>query len=391
VTINDLDLFVQPGAGVVSRWGAIALVVSDDEGSPEASELIDIVKDLGDHEAPGRLAAHRVARAVTAMELDRIPTFGLVADADRGVAVMLHGPMRIAADGPDGDVALSGVDRPTWVDDYLVAEIDHIDIVPEGETPAEDPASTMDLSAGTVPGGAALFRRRGDDRVDDDEAVAEPAEPTPTPVTDIGAAGDSSASAEPVPDFEVVDLSAPPPSPPEPLPTGPEAMPAEASVSDGGVLVLGKLCKNDHFNHPEAANCVICGVAFHETVRLQRGPRLPLGLLVFDDGATFTVDATYVIGRQPEQDPAVTLGEARALARQDPDKTMSRVHAELSLDEWEVRIADRRSTNGTLYQRGDAHWLPVQPDRPVTLRSGDRVRMGGHSFVFESHHKGAHL
>ena len=44
-----------------------------------------------------------------------------------------------------------------------------------------------------------------------------------------------------------------------------------------------------------------------------RNGRPPLGLLVFDDGSTYTVDAEYLIGRMPEADPRVA-GRRAALA-----------------------------------------------------------------------------
>ena len=53
---------------------------------------------------------------------------------------------------------------------------------------------------------------------------------------------------------------------------------------------------------------------------LVRGPRPPLGLLVFDDGATYTVDADYLVGRMPDGDERVRSGELRAIARRGPHR-----------------------------------------------------------------------
>ena len=43
------------------------------------------------------------------------------------------------------------------------------------------------------------------------------------------------------------------------------------------------------------------------------GVRPPLGLLVFDNGATVSMEADYLLGREPETDPRVQSGELRPL------------------------------------------------------------------------------
>ena len=51
---------------------------------------------------------------------------------------------------------------------------------------------------------------------------------------------------------------------------------------------------------------MLCGIRMNErTGELVFGPRPPLGLLVFDDGATYTVDAEYLVGRMPDVDERV--------------------------------------------------------------------------------------
>ena len=59
------------------------------------------------------------------------------------------------------------------------------------------------------------------------------------------------------------------------------------------------------------------------------GQRPLLGLLVFDDGSTYTVDAEYLLGRMPEADPRVAAGALRSLALEDTSGAVSRVHAQI--------------------------------------------------------------
>ena len=62
------------------------------------------------------------------------------------------------------------------------------------------------------------------------------------------------------------------------------------------------------------------------------------------DGAAFTIDGNYILGREPEFDPAVVSGDARPLTLSDPENGVSRVHAELRLEGWRVLLADRGSS-----------------------------------------------
>ena len=120
------------------------------------------------------------------------------------------------------------------------------------------------------------------------------------------------------------------------------------------------------------------------------GRRPPLGLLVFDDGVTFTVDAGYVLGREPESDERVRTGVLRPLMVIDTRGAVSRRHAELSLDGWNVLLSDIGSANGTYVSaRGSDAWSALVPNQPIALLSGTRIRMGGRTMVFESPHGGA--
>jgi pSer/pThr/pTyr-binding forkhead associated (FHA) protein len=118
---------------------------------------------------------------------------------------------------------------------------------------------------------------------------------------------------------------------------------------------------------------------------LPAGPRPPLGLLVFDDGATCTVDAGYVVGRAPEVDPRVHAEELRGLVVEDRGGTVSRVHAEVRIRDGDVLLVDLGSRNGTFVVRpGDVVWERAPARAPLRLEPGTRVRLGHQrSFVFE--------
>jgi hypothetical protein len=161
-----------------------------------------------------------------------------------------------------------------------------------------------------------------------------------------------------------------------------ESVPAgEAGVP----MAAGFRCARDHLNDPRNHVCVVCGIRMNErTGVVEIGPRPPLGILVFDDGSTYTLDADYLLGRMPESDPRVVGGELRPLLVEDPQAQLSRGHLVIRLDGWDVTAIDE-STNGTLVAHAtDRAWSRLTPRTPLRLLPGTRVRVGGRSFVFES-------
>jgi len=115
------------------------------------------------------------------------------------------------------------------------------------------------------------------------------------------------------------------------------------------------------------------------------GLRPPLGLLVFDDGSTYTVDAEYLVGRMPEGDERVVSGSLRPIAIEDKSGAVSRVHIEVRLAGWDVMLVDSGSRNGTfLALPGEEEWTALPPRESRRLVPGTRVRLGGRTFVFES-------
>jgi pSer/pThr/pTyr-binding forkhead associated (FHA) protein len=110
-------------------------------------------------------------------------------------------------------------------------------------------------------------------------------------------------------------------------------------------------------------------------------------VLIFDDGAAFSVDNDYVLGREPQFDPDVADGRARPLTLMDATASISRVHALLRLDGWRTVLEDRGSANGTYLAPSSSsdEWHQVKPGESAALVPGQRIRLGGRTAVFESH------
>lgn len=152
------------------------------------------------------------------------------------------------------------------------------------------------------------------------------------------------------------------------------------------VLVQGVICSRGHFNDPRSRFCSSCGISMVQNTQvLTRGPRPPLGVMVFEDGATFSLSSDYVVGRQPDVSELVQEGLALPLPVDDPERSISRAHAELRLVEWDVHLVNLSATNGSfVWDEIQQQWVPIPAGQSVVLTPGLRVALGRRSAVFES-------
>ena len=196
------------------------------------------------------------------------------------------------------------------------------------------------------------------------------------------------------PDFISMSLAAPEPGAEvpqrDPLPLGAE--PPEAKdlglVEIPSPIVEGVYCKNGHFNDPEARQCAVCGISIGQlTKKRQQGKRPSLGVLVLSDGSVCQLDADYVIGREPTLDSAVAEGRARPLRLVDASGVVSRIHARVELDGWQVFISDLNSANGTqILLPGERNPTSLQPGVRTLLIAGTQIRLGGeYGLQYDSH------
>ncbi|HLM88103.1 MAG TPA: FHA domain-containing protein [Streptosporangiaceae bacterium] len=208
-----------------------------------------------------------------------------------------------------------------------------------------------------------------------------------------GLAGGPPDAAVP-PDFTSISLAAPEPGGEvpqhDPLPPGTEPPQAQdlGPVEMPAPVVEGVYCKNGHFNDPEARQCAVCGISIGQlTKKRQQGQRPPLGVLVLGDGSVCQLDADYVIGREPTLDSAVAEGRARPLRLIDASGVVSRIHARVELDGWQVFISDLNSANGTqILLPGDRNPTSLQPGVRTLLIPGAQIRLGGeYGLQYDSH------
>jgi hypothetical protein len=364
---------VAEGSGVVARFpGLVAIYAGIDHGE-QLERFIAICAEASADggRAPGRRLARQLSLWLGAME--EIPALGTVAATEDGLAVFLTGGALLHMSGGPGPVdgnssELSGADAAAWLDRVIAWPTGPFrlgsSISGLVSSISADDSRLLNLQVGVVRGGA---------------VTVTPAGPV-SPVVAVLAPPLRSAL---IADADEVE----PPRPPLPIPGAAEPDVSDADP-DGSPQVQGFLCTRGHLNDPRALFCGLCGIRMAErTGILTIGRRPPLGLLVFDDGTTFTVDSGYLLGREPESDERVKQGTLRPLVVIDTRGAVSRRHATLELDGWNVLLADAGSANGTFVaERGSESWSALVPQRPVTLRTGTRIRMGTRMFVFESPH-----
>jgi hypothetical protein len=174
--------------------------------------------------------------------------------------------------------------------------------------------------------------------------------------------------------------------------TGAEAVMtlAERDVADPdgqalGAPVLGICCPRDHLNDPRDDFCRVCGLPLVPGAPEVEGARPPLGRLTWDTGDVNELVGAALVGRDVGLDGAVISGELAALVPGGQNDSMSRVHAELRPNGWDVVVIDRGSTNGTfIWDEPSKAWQRLPPDEPHVVRPGSVLAFGERTATFEA-------
>ncbi|MCW2919188.1 MAG: hypothetical protein JWN52_7256 [Actinomycetia bacterium] len=425
-----------PGDGVVAHQGGLLLVCG-----PAAEDtiegLLEAVREVAANGGNGRTIARRVARVLAEAMATEPVSCAVAGPADGGIAVLVSGSATAVVTGPGGEVTLTGRDALTWTDRLVGGPVIRVELRLCGPgTPTGQADPRWRLDGGVVPGGgveclwteasvptpldqatpgpfpvdqwarnAETPAPTDDDRtaqsvptISDEEfrrlhpsGSGHPSEwPTPHAPSVVRDERQRSANFEEIRSqpFESVLLVPATESDPESA-TLPQA-PAPPPVPDPRPLVWGGDCKNEHFNDPRAPYCGVCGIGMAQRTLIPRQrPRPPLGVLLIDDGMALRLDVDYLFGRDPEHAKEVTSGEARPARLTDQEGSVSRRHLRVALEEWDVRLVDLGSVNGTYVMPPDQEtFVQIPPHEPVMIVPGTQVRVGGlRTFRYESHRK----
>lgn len=253
-----------------------------------------------------------------------VPPFGVVAAVESGFVVLLHRGVSAQIVTPALSFGLCGRTALTWVDQILARPVESIAVTCTEGTPVRvDPMS--DLRSGLVAGVGFVVTPRSP--VADAESSDGISSETTGPATDIS---------------------------------------RSTGCDDAGPRRPG----SDGQKPPSAA---APATALSQTA---------VGVLVADDGARFTLDRRYVLGRDPYRDPAVRRGEASPIVVVDAANGVSRIQAYLWVELGKVMVLDGASTNGTFIARpGTVDWTRLGHG-PIALPPGGSLRLGHRVFTF---------
>lgn len=351
--------------------------------------------------AEGSLNANAVVIDLTGAlpEVAILPTLDGLPAVDRVDAEPVPDTQPLEIEEPIADdVIMFGDDDPsTWgppaaAEMIFADDLDEIsDLIDEPQAPGLDVPSVFDTPQ--------TFGALTDEPTEAVAAAVAPALTIPIPPETIETHALVEVATPPLMPEHTGATEVPPefrrdlnPEPEAVLEPGPTPLPASpmASSTIGPAMVLGVVCTQNHHNHPDAMYCSQCGtkMGVHQTTVLVNGPRPPLGVLVVDDGTTYSIDRDLVLGRDPASHEDVRGGVAAPMVLVDDTLSLSRKHARIVLDEWSVMVCDLGSSNGTWLNRGPnpQEWTQVEVGQALGLEPGDRVRVGGRIVQVELHH-----
>ncbi len=422
--MRDRQVEVVPGNHVVVRVaGALVLVahrapgpVREDSVAMRVAEALSQLVFEATEQAPGG-PGRLVAREATNWLMRDAEQFspgmpvdlGILSQAETGgLAIFLHGAVTAMLVGAEGVEYHHGVAAAFTVDRVASTPARAAAIFADDESAGDPELPDRGIGAlgeGVAPASGAVIwfegrRSRARERDEEPGGQHRPATtgsvpfadaPQPPPLPSPGPGGDSvlpSAAPTPPP-----LPSVPPPLPnagpdmasrlaqtqlgrPSSVPPQPTPEPTPERGAASGIRVLGFKCARAHPSDPRSAFCTVCGMPVDQTQPPSDVLRPPLGVLVLDDGTTFTLAADAVLGRDPQNSDAAQRGMT-PFKIEDNSGGMSRAHAEIRLVNWDVTIVDRGSTNGTRARLpGYQDWIHLVPNQPLALMHGTELMLG---------------
>ena len=204
-----------------------------------------------------------------------------------------------------------------------------------------------------------------------DPIVAPPPGPPPPPPGAGTGLGEHDGRTITLADLRRVQDDAADPRPRPDDTAAPPGSPGTAPPRSGEVRAVR--CPAGHANPPTATTCRLCGQAVTDTT-VMTIPRPVIARLVFDSGLIVDVDRPQLIGRRPSSPP-----EAEEIPNlvtiPSPDSEISRAHAAVRVEGWDVLVEDVGSTNGTEVRLPGRDPVRLREHDPVLVVAGTEVTL----------------
>jgi hypothetical protein len=143
----------------------------------------------------------------------------------------------------------------------------------------------------------------------------------------------------------------------------------------GGPTVQAVMCvAAGHPNPPHASACTRCGAALSPSQQTIARPSM--GRIQFSTGVEVDLTRPVIIGRNPKLEGRLHE-EMPHTVRIDVGREISRSHAMIRLEGWQVLVEDLGSANGTSVVLPGRPPQRLHPGEPVMLEHGARIDVGG--------------
>jgi DHA2 family multidrug resistance protein-like MFS transporter len=376
---------VRPGSGrgLLARTGDLVLLCDIVRGQGKrVGALYDVLAETAE-DGDSIALSRRVTDLVVAAGQDGFPSLCAFGPLGDGVVAVVHGEAELTITTDGQELHLDGRDSVTIADRVIRTPVESIravlgtgaDLQFDQPTPVRGEAAPARMAA--TPTGQS------------------PTDTSASPVIEAEPAARDNPLTTTMPGVPMPEVMEPPVEPAEIDAAGAEVVAAADAIAaadqplaegtEDESLVVGVYCRREHFNDPKMAYCTVCGISMAQANREPGlGRRPSLGVLVLDDGTTFSLVTDHVFGRMPDDDAAVIAGAARAVRL--PDHSVSRVHARIMLDGWNVRVIDAGSTNGSfLCAPGESSWRRIPSGDGVLLQPGAAIAFGQRQLRYHSH------
>ncbi|WP_433334831.1 hypothetical protein [Spirillospora sp. CA-294931] len=153
----------------------------------------------------------------------------------------------------------------------------------------------------------------------------------------------------------------------------PNGLPASASNDD---LVEGGRCGHGHFGYPGLRYCMVCGRPLSQLNGTRAlGRRPPVGILIFDDGATHVLDGDIRL--------ALVEGQRTVTVGRDDEIPAASALADIRLDGWHPAVSSE--SHPIVVSTADGEdGLRVEPGASVRLTPGAEFTVATHWVRYES-------